>query len=188
MRWFVALAGLALFSHFPDAPAGDHPWLDRFVQRAPCPRNPPEHSMERAGYPQSVKSHAVPSVTRYDHAGYIGGASVCNNCLRARGPGSATGPVTTGTFGTDYGGVHAHLGRVFLAPSYDPSCGHPIYLSYRAEGPRVPDPLALRPFRNAVLAAHEATGCGHAEGGHCEGGHGGEAGHALEGGEGKGGH
>ncbi len=147
--------------------------------------------MERAGYPQSVSCLAKPSVTRFDQAGYVGGASLCNNNLLARGPGSATGPVLAGTFATDYAGVRTNLGRLFLAPSTDPSHGHPIYLSYRAEGPRVPDPLALRPFRTAVLAKREADeerrhgAEGHGEGAH--GGEGGEGGHPPEGGEGKGG-
>jgi hypothetical protein len=185
MRRSITLAGFALLSLSPIACCGDHSRLDHFVQRAPLPKLPQEHSAERAGYPQSVSSWAQPSVTQHDYAGYVGGGSIRNNNLHARGPGSATGPLTDGTFATDYAGVRANLGRLFLAPSDDPSCGRPIYLAYRAEGPRVPDPLALRPFRNAVLAAREAAEhggeCGHGEGGH------GEGGHAPEGGEGKGG-
>jgi hypothetical protein len=89
----------------------------------------------------------------------------------------------------DYTGVRAHLGRVFLAPSTDPSQGPPIYLGYVAEGRRVTDIFALRPFRKAVLEKREDAeerehgAEGHGGGGHGEGGHGAEGGHAPEGGE-----
>jgi hypothetical protein len=192
MRWTIALAGVVPLFLSP-ARAGDHSWLDRFVQRAPLPRQPQEHSAERAGYPLAVRAHAVPSVTQFDAGGYIGGASLRNNCLRAHGPGSATGPLQDGTYGTDYVGCRQHLSRVFLAPSTDPSAARPIYLRYRAEGPRIPDPFALLAFRKAVFAAREEAEGGHGEGGHGEGGHGegghgegGEGGHKAEGGEGKG--
>ena len=163
---------------------GEHTCLDRFVQRTPLPRQPVPHTDARAGHPLSVSRLAEPSMTCHDYGGYVGGGSLKNNTLHARGPGSATGPLVCGTYGTDYGGVHGHLGRVFLAPSDDPSRGYPISWNYRAEGPRVTDVLALRPFRKAVLELHEDAherkygheehahgepeehGAGHAEGGH----------------------
>jgi hypothetical protein len=183
MRWSAALAGVTLCWFCPLVRADDRPWLQQWAERTPLPRRPVEHTAGRAGYPLSVSCLARPSVTGCDQAGYIGGASICNNNLLARGPGAATGPVATGVFGTDYAGVRRNLGRLFLAPSDDPARGHPAYLSYRAEGPRVPDPLAVRPFRNAVLAKREAEE-GHGEHGG-QSGHGG--GHAPEGGEPKGG-
>ncbi len=133
-----------------------------------------EHSMQRAGYPLNVKPHAKPSMTRFDHGGYVGGGTLRGNSFLASGPGSATGPVHDGTFGTDFGGFRAHLGRVFLAPSYDPSSnGRPIYLAYRAETIRVTDVFALRPFRKAVLEKREDKEHGHGkEGGHGGGEHG----------------
>ena len=153
--------------------------------RTPYPRLPIDHSAERAGYPLTVSKLAAPSVTRFDNVGYIGGASLKNNNLCARGPGSAVGPVYDGTFATDYGGVRAHLGRVFLAPSSDVTVGRPIYLGYVAEGRRVPDVFALRPFRKAVLEKREDA----EERRHEKEGHGEEGGHGPEGGEGKeGGH
>ena len=183
MRRSLALAGGLLVSL--SAVQAGHPyqydgtcesWLDRFAQRAPLPRRPVEHSMYRAGNPQSVRPHAVPSVTQFDNAGYVGGASLKNNCLRARGPGSATGPIFDGVFATDYTGFREHMGRVFLASSADPSKGRYFYRGYWAEGPRVVDVFAIRPLRKAVLEAREdAEKHGHA-GEHCEGGHG-EAGH-----------
>ena len=189
MRRSLLLAVVALSA--PLARADDRPWLQRCAERTPCPRTPVEHSAARAGFPQSVHSHAVPSVTRFDYGGYIGGGSIRCNDLHARGPYSATGPLKDGTYGTDYAGVRNNLGRLFLAPSEDPSLGRPIYLGYVAEGRRVPDVFALRPFRNAVLAKREAAeehrGHGLLGGhgaGHCEpaGGHGapGEGGHAPD--------
>jgi hypothetical protein len=186
MRWSNALVGLSMLCLSSVARGDDRPWLERFVSRTPYPHHPPEHTMERAGYPLSVSRCARASITQCDYAGYVGGASLCNNNLCARGPGSATGPLTDGTYATDYAGVRANLGRLFLAPSTDPSSGRPIYLQYRAEGPRVPDPLALRPLRNAVLAAREAKEERVHGGEHGGGEHGGENGPAPETGEGKG--
>lgn len=179
MRRSLALTGVAFLSFSLVATAGDHSFLDRFAQRAPLPRANIEHSMARAGYPQSVSPHAVPSVTRFDNAGYIGGGSLRNNNLCARGPGSAVGPIYDGTFGTDFTGLRAHLGRVFLAPSDDPSRGRDFYRGYSAEGPRLTDVFALRPFRKAVLEKRADVE---------EKKHGKEGGHGSEAGHGEGGH
>jgi hypothetical protein len=163
--------------------------LDRFAQRTPYPHRPVEHSMARAGFPQSVRPHAVPSVTCYDNAGYVGGARLKHNNLLGRGPGSATGPIYDGVFATDYTGVRQHMGRVFLAPSVDPSKGKSFSRGYWAEGPRVTDVFAIRPLRNAILEQHADQGkhgCCHDEE-HGGGGHG-EAGHGAEGGKKEGGH
>ena len=185
MRRSLALTGLLALSLAPAGRADDRPFLQRMAERTPMPHAFIDHSMERAGNPQSVSRHAAPSVTCRDHGGYLGGASIRNNNLLARGPGSAVGPVQDGTFGTDYTGFRAHLGRVFLAPSNDPSQGRPIYLAYISEGPRVKDVYAGRPFRKAVLEKREDAE--HREHGK-EGGHGGEAGHAPEGAAKEGGH
>ncbi len=194
MRRSLALAGGLLVSlsaanafHHDRYDGTCESWLDRFVQRAPHPRRPVDHmSMERAGYPQSVHNRAIPSVTCYDNAGYVGGARLKHNNLTGRGPGSATGPIYDGVFATDYTGFRGHMGRVFLAASPDPSKGRHFYRGYWAEGPRVVDVFAIRPLRNAVLEkredaekrehAGEGHGGGHGEGGHGESGHG-EAGH-----------
>ncbi|MFM8271641.1 MAG: hypothetical protein ACKODX_04820 [Gemmata sp.] len=183
MRRSLALAGLtfvALAPNSPSARADDRPLLQRIVERTPCPRIPLEHSMARAGYPLAVSPHAVPSLTRFDNAGYIGGGSLKGNDLLARGPGSATGPVCDGTFGTDFTGFRQHLGRVFLAPSVDPSRGPSFQKLYNADGPRVVDVLALRPLRKAVLEKREDSehrrhgGEGHGAEGHGKEGHKGE--------------
>ena len=195
MRRSLALAGVALFTlstlqaaHHDKYDGTHESWLDRFAQRAPLRtpyfRHPADHTMERAGHPQSVHPHAIPSVTRFDNAGYVGGVSLKHNNLLGRGAGSATGPIYTGVFATDYTGFRQHMGRVFLAASNDPSKGRYFYRGYWAEGPRVTDVFAIRPLRNAVLAKHEdmekrAHG-GEGHGGHEEGAHG-EAGHGAEG-------
>jgi hypothetical protein len=174
MRGSALVAGLVFALLSPTARGDDRSWLQRMAEHTPAPRRPVEHSAERAGYPLSVSKIAISSVTRFDHGGYIGGGSLWKNNRVAHGPATATGPVSTGVFGTDYAGVRAHLGRVFLAPSTDPARGRPISFAYLAEGPRLPDPLALRPFRKAVLAEREAReGKEHAG----EGGHGSESGH-----------
>ena len=205
MRRSLALVGGLLVSI--SAAQAFHPWkydgtceswLDRYVQRAPCPRRPVDHmSMERAGYPQSVRAHAVPSVGENYNSGYVGGRRVLHNNLCGRGPGSATGPITEGVYATDWTGFREHMGRVFLAPSPDPSKGRYWYRGYLPEGPRVTDVFAIRPLRKAILEKHEDMEKrhghgeeghgGHEEGGHGEGGHG-EAGHGAEGGAKKEGH
>lgn len=163
--------------------------MDRFVQRARLPRQPVEHSAWRAGYPQSVRPYAIPSVTQFDNAGYVGGARLRHNNLMARGPGSATGPVFTGVYATDYTGFRQHLGRVFLAPSNDPSRAAVFARGYWAEGPRVRDVFAIRPLRNGILAAREDAEMGaHGGGGHGEAAHGAEGDHGPEGGTKEGGH
>jgi hypothetical protein len=177
MRCSFVLLGAALVAC--PARADDRPFLQRFAERGSTRSGPiTEHSMQRAGYPLTVSRWAVPSVTRFDNGGYLGGASIKNNNLLARGPGSAIGPVYDGTFGTDYTGVRQHMGRVFLAPSDDASVGRPAYLAYVSEGRRVPDIFALRPFRKAVLEKREdAEEHWHGKEGHGEGGHGEEGGH-----------
>ncbi len=188
MRRSLVLTGLLTLSLTTTARADDRPFLQRWAERAPLPHVNIEHTMDRAGYPQSVSRYSTSSITRFDNGGYIGGASLRNNNVLARGPGSAIGPVYDGTYGTDYTGLQQRMGRVFLAPSDDPSRGHPIYLAYRSEGPRVKDIFAGRPFRKAVLEKredveerkHGKEGDHGGEAGHGEAGHG-EAGHAPEG-------
>lgn len=150
MRWFFLLAGVLLL-WTPTIRAGERTLLERCAERTPRPIFPVVHTDQRAGYPRDVSSHAIPSVTRFDNAGYVGGARLWNNNLLARGPGAVTGPVQAGTFATDYTGLRAHLGRVFLAPSNDPSRGYPISWNYRPEGPRLLDLGMPRPLRKAVL-------------------------------------
>jgi hypothetical protein len=112
--------------------------------------------MERAGNPTRVSRFAVPTVTAANAGGYVGGGRLFGNRVLARGHGAVTGPNYAGTFGTDYAGLHVRPGRVFLAPSYDPSVGPTIARSYRTGGHYPPDVFALRPFRKAVIEAKEA--------------------------------
>ena len=105
--------------------------------------------MQRAGNARNIAPWAVPSVTRFDAGGYIGGGSLRGNTAMA------TGQITEGTYGTDFTGFRMRMGRVFLAPSADPSAGASIARNYRTDGPRVPDVFAIRPFRKAILEKKE---------------------------------
>jgi hypothetical protein len=124
---------------------------ERFVERTPLPRKPAAHTMQRSGDSRMVAPWAVPSLGRFDSGGYVGGGSIRGN----KGTTIATGPLTEGTYGTDFAGFHLRMGRVFLAPSADPACGPSIAQNYRTTGPHVPDVFAIRPFRRAVLEKKE---------------------------------
>jgi hypothetical protein len=171
------------------AAAGDHdkPEGTRFVERTPYPKHPyPDpDTMRRAGYPQEIARWAIPGLTKFQTAGYIGGATVCNNHALTKGVGAATGPLTTGTFGWDFAGFGMRPGRVFLAATPTGANRSNIARNYLSEGPHVPDVFALRPFRKAVLEKQEAKhpeveehgshgehGNGHDEKGHNGNGHG----------------
>lgn len=129
----------------------------RFVERAPLPKLPPEHTTERAGNAGAVAPWAIPGVTRFEAGGYVGGGSLRGNNVFARGRAATTGAPEVGTFGWDFVGFKLRPGRVFLAPSADPSGGASIARGYRAEGPHVPDVISLRPYRRAILEKKEAT-------------------------------
>jgi len=129
----------------------------RFVERAPTPRKPPVHTMERAGNPQAISRWAVPGVSRYEAGAYVGGGSLRGNRVLTKGPYSVTGPTDTGTYGWDFAGFGVRPGRVFLAASPDPSLGSDYTRNYRTDGPRVLDVFALRPFRKAVLEKREVV-------------------------------
>lgn len=157
---------------------------ERFVERTPARKIPPTHNMEQAGFSDQISPHAIPGNTRFDYVGYIGGAKWPHTGgLFSKGPVVSTGPLDTGTFGQDFGGFLGHTGRVFLAPSANPSAGETIARQYRTQGPPVPNLLAWRPIRKLVIAHREGGEGGehgHAEAGHGESGHG-ESGHGGEG-------
>ena len=105
----------------------------RFVERTPTVKFPAQHTDERAGNPAGVSRWAVLTPT----------------------PGTAGGSVN-GTYGTDHVGPLRRYGRLFRAPSADPSRGASIADNYRTDAAPVRDVFALRPFRTAVIAAKEA--------------------------------
>lgn len=131
---------------------------ERFVERTPLPRHPQGHTEARAGTTTAVAPWAIPGVTRFQTGGYVGGGSLHGNNVRAKGPFVAPGPTRDGTFGWDFAGFKMRPGRVFLAPSADPSRGSMIARNYRTDGPHVFDVFTLRPFRRAVLEKREAVG------------------------------
>jgi hypothetical protein len=131
---------------------------ERHAESVPKTLIPPVHTLARAGNPNKVAWWAIPSVTRFDTGGYVGGGSLHGNNVLARGADAVTGPICTGTFGSDFTGLRTRPGRVFLAPSADPSHGRALARHYRSEVPiHVPDPIALRPLRKAILEQHEAV-------------------------------
>jgi len=130
----------------------------RFVERAPLPRVPIEHTMARAGNADRVARFARPSVDTNIAGGYIGGNRLLGNRILARGYSASVGATTNGTYGTDYTGVFGLAGRVFLRESEDPSRGADVAKNYRTGGPEVPDVVAAQPIRKARLekdADHE---------------------------------
>ncbi|MCI0704924.1 MAG: hypothetical protein L0241_28015 [Planctomycetia bacterium] len=184
MRRLLFLVPIAVVA-FPTLPAqaGDRPpLLQRIAERAPLPKFYHDHSIERAGYPQSNSAHGLPSVGPYDAGGYVGGRQLCCSALFNRGPYSGAGPIYDGTFATDFGGFRHRLGRVFLAPSPNPAYGPVVSNNYRTDTIRLTDIGTLRPLRKAVLEAKEAREE------HGEGGHGGGHGHGFHHGGGHGGH
>lgn len=129
----------------------------RFAERAPLPLVPPPNTLARAGNPEEVAPWAIGSVTKYESGGYIGGGSIKSNRVLARGVGTNTGAPGDGTFGLDFIGFHHTPGRVFLAPSPDPSAGVPIAENYKTDVVFPKDVFNIRPVRKAVVERrHEA--------------------------------
>lgn len=170
MRRSFLLASAVALVPFVSALADDRPWLQRVAERTPMPRKPVEHTMARAGYPLEVKPHAIPSLTRFDLPGFIGGGTPAPMAWRYSGPASAIGHIHDGVFGTDFAGFALRGGRVFLVPVADPQRGNVWTRGYSPEGPRLTDIGTLRPFRKAVLEAREAKEHGEHGGGEAHGG------------------
>ncbi|HEX4612179.1 MAG TPA: hypothetical protein VH092_28555 [Urbifossiella sp.] len=127
-----------------------------FVERTPLPRVAPPNTLARAGNPDTVASWAIPSVTKYETGGYVGGGSLlANNRPLARGVGTTAGAPGDGTFGLDYAGPRLRPGRVFLAPSPDPADAPAIADNYKTDGAHIPDVFNIRPVRKAVLEKRE---------------------------------
>jgi hypothetical protein len=166
MRRSYLLASALALVPFVSTSADDRPLLQRLAERTPMPHHPVEHTMARAGFPQDVKPHAVPSLTRFYLPGYIGGGTPAPMAFRASGPATGVGHVTDGTFGSDFAGFGLRGGRVFLAPVADPQRGNVFSRGYSPEGPRLTDIGTLRPYRKAILELREAKEHGHGGEGH----------------------
>ena len=164
--WTVPAACLALASckAIPDHEPHREP---RYVERTPLPRVAPPNTLARAGNSDTLAPWAIPSVTAHEAGGYVGGGSLCkNNRPLARGAGSTAGAPGDGTFGLDYIGVTSRPGRVFLAPSPDPSAGVAIADNYKTDTHYPKDVFNIRPVRKAVLEKREAAAERRGEGEH----------------------
>ena len=142
----IAVAVCLALADSASAQTADPP---RFVERAPLPRLPIEHTFARAGNADHIAWYARPSVDTKTTGGYIGGTRLFGNRIFARGLSASAGATTNGTYGTDYTGFLGLAGRVFLRESNDPSRGADIAQNYRTEGPEVPDVVAAQPIRRA---------------------------------------
>jgi hypothetical protein len=104
------------------------------------PRSEPEHTAERAGYPQCLAPWAVPGRTDKYAIGYVGGG-----CLGRRGEPWRPGE---GIFGWDFAGCARYPGRVFLNWCH---CGtEPKSGPYKTDGPHVPDVFSVHPVQRAA--------------------------------------
>lgn len=155
---------LASCKAIPDHPPHQEP---RFVERTPLPRVAPPNTLARAGNPDALAPWAIPSVTSHEAGGYIGGGSLCkNNRPLTRGAGTTAGAPGDGTYGLDFIGFGHRPGRVFLAPSPDPSAGTPIAENYKTDTHYPKDVFNIRPVRKAVLEKREAAAERRGEGEH----------------------
>jgi len=149
------------------------------AEHAPLPLIPPQHTLERAGHPDTVGRWAIPALTSHETGGYVGGGSLRGNNFFGRGLGATTGAPNVGTFGTDFVGFRFRPGRVFLAPSVDTYARGAQAQNYRSESNYpLPDVVHFRPLRKAILARNEDI-----EKRHGGGEHGGSGGHGGGGGE-----
>jgi hypothetical protein len=163
MRLSLCLLVLAAVGSSAVAQHKDQP----FVERTPYSKFPLTQSMERAGYPQHIAPWAIPSVTRFEAGGYIGGGCLKGNSIFAKGPFTASGPTYDGTFGWDFAGFGMRPGRLFLAPTGDPSQQRSdISRNYRTEGHYPKDVGLIRPLRRAILEKREVKEERHGGGDH----------------------
>jgi hypothetical protein len=130
---------------------GEHP--PRFAERAPPPFTPAVRTPALLGYPQSVRPHAVPAVTKYETVGYVGGARLWGNNVTSHAP--PTGNTTDGTFGKDFVGFGWRPGRIFLGAG-EPHKPSNFYRGYLTDVKFPTDVFALRPLRKAILEKKEA--------------------------------
>jgi hypothetical protein len=164
MRLPICLLVLVAAGSHASAQHGHDP---RFVERTPYPIHHLSHTMDRAGYPQHIAPWAIPGVTRFEAGGYVGGGCLKGNAILAGGPFAATGPIHDGTFGWDFSGFKLRPGRIFLAPSADPSQQRSdISRNYRTEGNYPKDVGTIRPLRRAILEKREVKEERHGGGEH----------------------
>lgn len=93
---------------------------------------PRAHTHERAGTAAAPARSAQPGLGRFDGLGMVNGA----------------------TFGTDFVGLGRRPGRLFPGLWAEGRPGNSFSHKYATDGPiHVPDPIATKPFRKAVIGA-----------------------------------
>jgi hypothetical protein len=93
---------------------------------------PRQHTHERAGTAGAPAKYAQPGLGRFDGMGMVNGA----------------------TFGTDFVGLGRRPGRLFPGLWSESRAGSSFSHKYATDGPiHVPDPIATKPFRKAVIEA-----------------------------------
>jgi hypothetical protein len=104
---------------------------------------PPEHTMQRAGYPQEISCLAAPGRTASYCGGWIGGGCLIRGSAPDQGD---------GTWGWDYAGCGWYPGRLFLKWCH---CGVEKPLAgYKTDGKPVPNIFAIQP-KSKEKAEHE---------------------------------
>ena len=95
-----------------------------------------DHTMERAGNPDTLAPWARPANSPNYTGGYVGGG-----CLYR---GQSRNPQTDGTWGWDYVGRPCNPQRIFLNWCHCQPA-HPKQGTYRTDGPHVPNILVSPP-------------------------------------------
>jgi hypothetical protein len=108
---------------------------DPFPQRTPADRIPRAHTHERAGT-VGTAAYTQTGIGRFDGYGYVNG----------------------NTFGTDFVGFGRRPGRLFPGLWPNGRFGKSFSDKYATDGPiHVPDPIAAKPVRKAVIEARDGT-------------------------------
>jgi hypothetical protein len=92
------------------------------------------HTLQNAGNPQQLHRFAIPSITKREQVGYIGGGKTRNGDAPLQ---------YDGTFGMDYVGRPRFFNRIFLGWYHD-RARQPLTPSYKVDGPRVLESIKER--------------------------------------------
>ena len=115
--------------------AGSAPATDPFPARTPADRIPREHTHERAGTTGTAQ-YLQTGIGRFDGFGMVNGT----------------------TFGSDFVSFGRRPGRLFPGLWPNGRTAKSFSNKYATDGPiHVPDPIAAKPVRKAVIEARDGT-------------------------------